>query len=183
MAYAPVARETVAPVSTSPAEPVLKRRRAGHVVRDRPRRDPPGRRHQLRARARAHPGDRRRVGLGQERDRALDHAARCPRTTARIERGRIVFEGRDLLTLSHARAALVPRQPRGDDLPGADDRAQPGADRGRAGRRGVPPAPRRLAQAGLAAGGGDAGEGAHPRPGRARHATTRTSSRAACASA
>ncbi len=43
--------------------------------------------------------------------------------------------GTDLLPLSEARDAPDPRQPHLDDLPGADDLAEPGADRGPADRR------------------------------------------------
>jgi energy-coupling factor transporter ATP-binding protein EcfA2 len=55
--------------------------------------------------------------------------------------GSIRFNGRDLLKLSDKRDALDPRQRHLDDLPGADDLAEPGADRGQADRRDAAPAP------------------------------------------
>ena len=77
---------------------------------------------------------------------ALSIMRLIPESTGRIEAGRILFEGRDVMALGTRELCDVPRQPRGDDLPGADDRAEPGAHRRRAGRRGVSPAPGRLAQ-------------------------------------
>ena len=56
-------------------------------------------------------GDRRRVRLGQERHRALDHAAAFRRQSGRIE-GSITLAGRDLLTLPEAQM----REVRGNDV-------------------------------------------------------------------
>ena len=52
-------------------------------------------------------------------------------------RARCVFEGVDLLRLPRARAARPARRPAGDDLPGADDVAQPGLHGRRPDRRGA----------------------------------------------
>ena len=69
--------------------------------------------------------DRRRVGLRQERHRALDHAPhRHP--PGEIAGGEIWFDGRDLLKLPEDEIREHPRRRDRDDLPGADDEPQPG---------------------------------------------------------
>ena len=55
----------------------------------------------------------------------------------RMTGGRVLFEGRDLLTLSETRDARGARRAHLADLPGADDRAQPGDARRRPDRRGA----------------------------------------------
>ena len=68
-------------------------------------------------------GDRRRIGLGQERDDAGgDGPGRRARPRHAPTRWR--FDGRDLLDMSDARAARAHRQGHRDDLPGADDEPQ-----------------------------------------------------------
>ncbi len=70
---------------------------------------------------------RRRVGLRQERHRAVDAAPAAADRLGRIVGGEVLFEGEDLLTLDEAAMRADARQPHRDDLPGADDLAQPGA--------------------------------------------------------
>ena len=79
------------------------------------------------------PGRGRRVGLRQERDRALDHAA-DPRTRpAASSAAQILFEGRDLVDAAPTTQMRKIRGKRDlDDLPGADDLAEPGVHRRRA---------------------------------------------------
>ena len=74
----------------------------------------------------AHARRRRRVGQRQVGHGALDHgpARRAPAGSS--PGSSIVFEGRDLTKLSRARARAGARQRDLDDLPGADDVAQPG---------------------------------------------------------
>ena len=55
----------------------------------------------------------------------------------RIVAGSILWQGRDLVPLRRRRDAADPRQGDRDDLPGADDLAEPGLYRGRADRRGA----------------------------------------------
>ena len=100
-----------------------------------------------------------------------------------ITSGEALFKGEDLIDDAVEAPAGHPRQRHRDDLPGPDDVAEPGAHDRQAARRGGPAAPRRLEEA---------GQGARPRAARTPSAsraptagstTTRTSSRAACASA
>ena len=88
-----------------------------------------------------HARRRRRVGQRQERDRAVDHAARRVAAGQDRRAARSCTRGKDLLGARRPRDAQDPRQPDLDDLPGADDLAQPGVHRRRPGRRGGPPAP------------------------------------------
>ena len=60
---------------------------------------------------------------------ALSILRLLPMPPARIAGGRIVFEGRDLLELTEPEMRDVRGNRDLDDLPGADDLAQPGADR------------------------------------------------------
>ena len=61
---------------------------------------------------------------------ALSIMRLVPDPPGRIAGGSVVLEGTDLLQLDEAPDAADPRQPGVDDLPGADDLAQPGdADR------------------------------------------------------
>ena len=79
--------------------------------------------------------------------------------------------------------ARVPRRSHRDDLPGADDVAQPGVHRRRPARRRHPAAPADEPRRGQGAGDAKCWRGcAFPRPSSAS-TTIRTSSRAACASA
>ena len=81
------------------------------------------------------------------------------------------------------RDAPHPRQGDRDHLPGADDLAQPGLHGRRADRREPAPARRAEPQGRDGARGRDARAGAHPDAASGASTTTRTSSRAACASA
>ena len=80
---------------------------------------------------------RRRVRLRQERDRAVDHAAAAAAPGRIVDGQRAASTGRDLLALDEAEMRRHARQPDRDDLPGADDRAQPGAHRRPPDRRGA----------------------------------------------
>ena len=120
---------------------------------------------------------------GSGKSVTLRSIVRLVRAARHGSKGSVLWQGRDLIAHAGARSCATCAARDRDDLPGADDRAQPGADR--------PPADRREP------------EGAHrPRPrasaraarsscstwsafpgGRARSTTIRTSSPAACASA
>jgi microcin C transport system substrate-binding protein len=71
-------------------------------------------------------GHRGRIRLRQVGDRPFDHAAWCRNPPGRIAAGEIRLEGRDLLDLPESRHARRARQRHRDDLPGADDVAEPG---------------------------------------------------------
>ena len=157
-----------------PQDPLL------HARRRRAR----GRRRLVLGRARRDAGDRRRVRLRQERHRAVDPAPDRRRRRAASSPARSASRAATCSTLSRARDARDPRQRDLDDLPGADDLAQPGADRRPADRRDAElhqrprPRARRCARAvemlQLVQ---------HPGARAARRRSIRTSSPAACASA
>ena len=103
-----------------------------------------GRRGRLRDRLRPDARPRRRVGLRQVRHQPVDDAPVAP--PGRHVAGQILLDGSDLLKLSRRGDARGPGQPDLDDLPGADDLAQPGLHRRRPDRRGraaPPEGPRR----------------------------------------
>ena len=84
---------------------------------------------------------------------ALSIMRLVPDPPGRIVGGSITLEGQDLLALDESEMREDPRRSHLDDLPGADDLAQPGdADR-RPDRRGGSAAPADDGQGGLAAGG------------------------------
>ena len=70
-------------------------------------------------------GHRRRVGLGQERHRAVHPAPGSPTRRALSTGGQILFDGQDLLKLPGCGHARHPRRPHRDDLPGADGSLNP----------------------------------------------------------
>ena len=121
-------------------EPLPARREPAHVVRHGGRRDPRGRRRRPRARDGRHARRRRRVGQRQVRDRALDHGPARRARRGSTPGSRILFEGRELTALSERELEQRPRQRDLDDLPGADDVAQPGLHGRRPDRRGRPAA-------------------------------------------
>ena len=84
------------------------------------------------------------------------------------EGSHIFFEGRDLATLERERARAGPRQRHLDDLPGADDLAEPGVHRGRSDRRVRAAAPEGRPQGGAGPGGRDAAARRHSRAGATR---------------
>ena len=93
-----------------------------------------------------HARHRRRVGLRQERHVAVDHGPRAAAARAHRRRRDPVRRAATSLELPAGGAARAARQPDLDDLPGADDVAQPGVHRRRPDRRGDPapsPASRR----------------------------------------
>ena len=135
------------------------------------------------ARARRDAGDRRRVGLRQERHRALPHAPGL-RSAGPHRRRLHPPRRRRPDGARRGRHARHPRQPDLDGLPGAHDLAQSGHDHRPADRRGADPASGACrSKAALNAGHRDAAAGRHPRAASSASRNTRTSSRAACASA
>ena len=110
---------------------------------------------------------RRRVGLRQVRHRAVDPAA--DRDAAGPDRRRAhPLRGQGSARARRARDARDPRQPDRDDLPGADDVAQPGAHRRRPDRRGGAAAPEQVAAEARAARDRDARARRHSGARRAR---------------
>ena len=118
------------------SEPLLRLENLQTLLLHRRRRGARGRRRVVRRERGRDAGRRRRVGQRQERDGAVDPAL-VPQPPGRIVGGRILFKGRDLLTLTNERDARDPRQGDLDDLPGADDRAEPGLHLRRADHRGA----------------------------------------------
>ena len=102
---------------------------------------------------------------------------------AEVVSGSAVLEGRDLFRLSDAGAGRSPRQPDGDDLPGADDVAESGLHHRRPDRGGRTAAPRRQQGRGAPARPRHAAAASASRRRRSGSTPTRTSCRAACASA
>ena len=96
---------------------------------------------------------------------------------------RIFFDGRDLAALTEKRDGADPRQRDLDDLPGADDLAEPRLHGRRPDRRGGAAPRGRGPEGGDRARRRDARARRHPRGRRAGSGTTRTSCRAACGSA
>ena len=84
-----------------------------------------------------------------------------------VEADAVMFEGRDMLGLSADERRRTARQQDVDDLPGADDLAQPGPHDRPADRRGDPRAHAAVAAGGQEARHRDARAGAHPLGGRA----------------
>ena len=84
--------------------------------------------HLLRRPAGRDRGARRRVRLRQVGLRARASCGCLPRPPRRIVAGSVLFEGRDLLELSEDEMRAVRGKRHLDDLPGADDVAEPGAD-------------------------------------------------------
>ncbi len=113
---------------------------------------------------------------------ALSILRLIPSPPGRIVSGSIRFAGRDLLGLSEARDARSPRQRDLDDLSGADDLAQPGADDRPSDRRDLDPASGARPRGGARQGGRHAAPRAHSRGRSGASANIRTSCRAACAS-
>ena len=147
-------------------------------------RDRAGRRRRCRSRSTAGEtlGVVGRVRVGQERHLHDRHGAHQPRLRG-DRAARSASEGQDLLAHPGPRLAADPRRRHRDGVPGPDDLAAPDVPRGRPDRRGRPGAPRRLQGRGV--GGWPSkcsGWSGSPRPSSAS-APTRTSSRAACASA
>ena len=123
----------------------------------------------------------RRVGLRQVGDRALDPAPRAAAGADRV--GPRLARGARRARAAGDRDARGARRRGRDDLPGADDEPEPGADGRRAGGRGDPAA--REGQRGRArasAASSCSSASASPTPTRASRAT-RTSSRAGSSSA
>ena len=140
-----------------------------------------GRRRQLLDRKGRGAGHRRRVGLRQERH-ADDRDAAHHRPERRV-RGSGDLQGPrpdEARPGRHARGARVRDR---DDLPGPDDLAQPGLQRRVADRRADPGPRGRVEGAGQRPGRRPPRGGGHPERRASGSATTRTSSRAACASA
>ena len=109
----------------------------------RPRPVPRRRRHRLHRRPRPHRRPGRRIRLRQERDLALDHGPGARARPARSRPRPMLFDGRDLLRPLGRRAPPAARRQDVDDLPGADDLAQPGPHHRRPDRRGASwPTPR-----------------------------------------
>ena len=82
---------------------------------------------------------------------------------AHVTAGQIVLDGVDLTQLTQRPAQQDPRTADRDDLPGADERAQPGDASRAADRRGTPGSPRHEPGAVGAAGPGTHAAGRHPR--------------------
>ena len=97
--------------------------------------------------------------------------------------GEILFEGRDLLKLEARRAAQDPRPRRLDDLPGPVRLPAPDVPGRRPDRRGGARAPGRLEEGRDRPARSSCSARSGSRTPRSARATTRTSSRAACASA
>ena len=104
-------------------------------------------------------GDRRRVGLGQERHRPLRHAAHSARE--RPHRGQHQARGPRSADAARTGDAGSARQRRRHDLPGADDQPQSGADHRLPDRRGADLSPRHVARGGRGRDYSSAGEGPH----------------------
>ena len=138
------------------------------------------RRRQLRPATRrdARPG--RRVGLWQDDDRPRPPPAAPSRRATRRRLG--VVRRRGSRRPRWRRAAVVPLDAAVARLPGRDERAQPGADGRRPDLGGdPPPLPRDVRKAEAAKRAGSSRAGRHLAP--ARRGSTRTRTRAACASA
>ena len=144
-----------------------RRREPPHRVRHARRLPARGRRRRLRDRAGRHARRRRRVGLRQVGDRALGDA---PDRPARPDRGGLAHPLRGPRP-RHARGERAredPRQRHLDDLPGADDLAEPGVHRGRPDRRGSAAAPEGRPEGGHGPGGRDDAARRHSLAGAAR---------------
>src|SRR5262249_42776730 len=100
--------------------------------------------------------------MRQEHDGALPHAAGAAAGPHHRRAGDLPGPGPP--GAAGARDARPARVADRDDLPGADDGAQPGAERGQPGRRGGVPAPQGVAAGGVGARRRAAGRGRHPRP-------------------
>ena len=145
----------------------------------RPRRQRPGP-HDAGRRDR---GPGRGVGLGQERQQPGRSWACCRRGTSLVQRqhpprGRASWSG-----LPESRVPPRPRRAGRDDLPGPADRARPAVPGGRAGRRGAAVPLRAVAAGRHAHASSSCSSGRPARPGATSPSATRTSCRAACASA
>ena len=113
---------------------------------------------------------------------ALSIMRLIPSPPGRIAGGEMLFEGQDLLDAARAADARDPRRRDRDDLPGADDLAQPGVHGRRPDRRGDPlPRADRPQRGARGARSSCSSRSASPRP-RSASTSIRTSSRAACAS-
>ena len=149
-----------------------------HARRRRPRR----RRRQLRARLRRDARAGRRVGLRQERHGAVDHAAGAgPAGQDRVRRDPV--RGRRPAQARRRRDAPAARQGHRVHLPGPADQPQPDADDRLPDRRVDPPAHGPAREGGQGSRRRAARQGRHPATQGPAERTTRTSSRAACASA
>ena len=125
---------------------------------------------------------RRRIRLGQVDDRARHHAAPAASRWRGSPAAAISLAGRDLAALQRARDARGARRRHRDDLPGADDLAQPGADHRPPAHRGDPRPPQGRARRGARAGAEGARRGAGSASRSGGSGNTRTNSPAACAS-
>ena len=114
---------------------------------------------------------------------ALSILRLIPPETGRIAEGSIRFEGKELTALSERGDDAPARPSHLDDLPGADDQPQSGADRRHADRRERRAAYGRAVACRARPGARDARPGAHRRSHAGGSTSIRTSSRAACASA
>ena len=126
-------------------------------------------------------GRGRRVGLRQERDRALDPAPRR-RPAGSHRRRRDPLRGPQPPRAQRARDGAGARQRDLDDLPGADDLAEPALHRGRQIAEAIALHQGLSRRDALGPRRRDAAPRPYPRAGEARCAPIRTSSRAACAS-
>ena len=124
---------------------------------------------------------RRRVGLRQDADGARRHGpAARPR---QAHGGAAGARGPRPRARQRARHVRHPRQPHGDDLPGADDLAQPGLHHRQPARGGAAAPSPGLAPARRASAPSTCSSASASRRRRAGSSSTRTSSPAACASA
>ena len=127
-------------------------------------------------------GDRRRVRLRQEHHGALPHET-DPRSARAHHGWPHHARWRRPRPAQSRRHAQNPRQRHLDDLPGADDVAEPRHDDRQPDRRGLDPASGHDQATVAAARDRDARYRAHPRTGAAREGISRISCRAACGSA
>ena len=141
-----------------------------------------GRRRQLRDRAGRDARAGRRIRQRQVGDRACRSSGWCSRP-AGSPAAAIIFEGRDLLTLAEREMREVRGAGIGLDLPGADDRAQPGVHVGDQIAEALRVHGRATRREARGARGRAARRRQHPRCRRGASTTIRTSCRAACASA
>ena len=114
---------------------------------------------------------------------ALSIMGLIPKPPAQIVGGPVLFEGRDLTTLSEKQLEDVRGQRDRDDLPGPDDVAEPDADDRDADHRDDPAPPRRDEGAGAASARSSCSRRCGSRTPPSGSTTTRTATRAACASA